>query len=740
MNKTYLIFLAVILIYSNINAQPGLDWQHNIGGLVDDRANGIAIDIQGNIYVVGAFEGTVDFDHSASGNFSLMSRGAKDAYLMKYSAAGNFIWARAFGGYGYDEARTVRVDNNGNIFVGGIVNTVGGSASSEDTHTYFYTNAGLTTYIECLGQSDVVIAKYNSNGSLLSQKLFGGIKSDFIEDIDLDPQGNLFVAGNFYETVDLDPGPDSTIYTSITGLGSPSSDIYFSKFDNNLNFIYGKRIGGNAFDNALAIATSSNGDFYISGTFASLADFDPSAAGFVSLQSNIYSDAFIAKYDSLGNFIYVNHVAGTNTQYATDLKVGSNGDYYVSFYSQGNIYFNYNSATPDTIISAGGVDAYLSKYNSSGTLLWKNAIVGNGSEICEAINLDNQDNVYVAGVFYSPNLVFGSANSNTQIIHPVSTTQYVNNIFLAKYDNGGNVLWAKAFGDATQFAEAHAIVVEPSTNEIIMVGYSSGTNIDFDPTSQTNSFMTAGYIDGLIVKFSPCAINVSVSFNTDSLTAATGYQSYQWYDCVNNVAILGANQNVFHPSTIGQYKVVMSGIGGCTDTSSCISVTNLPTCNINSSLSFLNGDSLRVNEINGFYQWVKCPNYTTIIGATNRTIKLTQAGNYACIVTLSPSCKDTSVCYSFGLGIAEQNSKINVRVAPNPNTGKFDVYFENTNHRNYKVNILDMSGGVLYAEVKQMNNYLNVDATNLAEGFYFINIIDTKTGIMESKKFVKLIP
>ena len=60
MNKIYLSFLAVFVIYTNIIAQPGLVWQHNIGGLVDDRAIGIAIDTQGNIYVVGAFEGSVD--------------------------------------------------------------------------------------------------------------------------------------------------------------------------------------------------------------------------------------------------------------------------------------------------------------------------------------------------------------------------------------------------------------------------------------------------------------------------------------------------------------------------------------------------------------------------------------------------------------------------------------------------------------------------------------------------------
>ena len=740
MRNLFLFFLGVILLSTNIIAQPGLDWLHNIGGSIDDRANEIAIDTQGNVYVVGAFEGSVDFDHSGSSTFNLMSRGAKDAYLIKYSAVGNFIWARAFGGSGYDEARAVKIDASGDIFVGGVVNTTGSSASSNDNQSYFYTNTGITTFVTCLGQSDAVIAKYSSTGTLLEQKLYGGIKSDFIEDLELDQQGNLYVTGNFYETVDLDPSASTTTYTSINGLGSPSSDIYFSKFDNSLNFLFGKRIGGNAFDNGLAISSDTNGDFYISGTFSGLADFDPSVSGFVSLQSAVFSDAFIAKYDSLGNFIYVNHVAGANTQYASDIKVGTNGAYYVSFYSQGNIYFNFNTTTPDTVISAGSLDAYIAKYNSSGTLLWKNSIVGNGSEICEAINVDNQDNVYVTGSFYSPNLVFESANSINQILHPVSITQYVNNIFLAKYDNVGNVLWAKAFGDATQFSEAHAIAVVPSTNEIIMAGYSSGTNIDFDPTSQTNSFVTAGTIDGFIVKFSPCAVNVSVEFNADSLTASSGYQSYQWYDCDNNFAIPGANQNVFHPSIVGQYKVVMSGIGGCTDTSSCISVTNLPTCIINTSLSLLLGDSLRVTEINGLYQWVKCPNYSPISNATNRTIKLTEAGNYACVVTLSPSCKDTSVCYSFGLGIAEQQSKINVTMSPNPNNGKFAIYFENTNHQNYKVSILNMSGVALNAEIKQMSNYINVDITDLAGGFYFINIINNKTGVMENIKFVKLIP
>ncbi|MHB0959622.1 MAG: hypothetical protein ACYC0X_29415 [Pirellulaceae bacterium] len=70
------------------------------------------------VYIVGGFEGSVNFDpaRSAAGQFE--SQGGHDGYLAKYDAGGAFLWARQWGGAGYDRLQGVAV-SDGSVYVTG---------------------------------------------------------------------------------------------------------------------------------------------------------------------------------------------------------------------------------------------------------------------------------------------------------------------------------------------------------------------------------------------------------------------------------------------------------------------------------------------------------------------------------------------------------------------------------------------------------------------------------------------
>ena len=89
-----------------------------IGSTDHDEAQGIARDSQGNIYLSGNFEGTVDFDPS-SNEVNLTAVGKYDAYLAKYDSDGNLIWVISIGGPEWIYGRRIVLDDQNNIYMAG---------------------------------------------------------------------------------------------------------------------------------------------------------------------------------------------------------------------------------------------------------------------------------------------------------------------------------------------------------------------------------------------------------------------------------------------------------------------------------------------------------------------------------------------------------------------------------------------------------------------------------------------
>src|SRR6266568_279074 len=93
---------------------PAFAWAAKIGGGLDQGGSSIAVDAAGNSYVAGVFLGTATF-----GATSLNSHGEEDAFLAKYDASGNLLWAKSGGGSYEDFIFGNAVDGAGNCYVSG---------------------------------------------------------------------------------------------------------------------------------------------------------------------------------------------------------------------------------------------------------------------------------------------------------------------------------------------------------------------------------------------------------------------------------------------------------------------------------------------------------------------------------------------------------------------------------------------------------------------------------------------
>ncbi len=109
------------IFITKYNSNGSYGWTKTFGGTSDDRGRGISIDSEGNIYVTGSFNGTVNFD-STGGTDSKTSKGYDDIFITKYNSDGGYGWTRTFGGTGYDRGRNISVDSVGNVYVTGSFN------------------------------------------------------------------------------------------------------------------------------------------------------------------------------------------------------------------------------------------------------------------------------------------------------------------------------------------------------------------------------------------------------------------------------------------------------------------------------------------------------------------------------------------------------------------------------------------------------------------------------------------
>ncbi|MBK9320699.1 MAG: hypothetical protein IPM91_19190 [Bacteroidetes bacterium] len=87
-------------------------------GSSPDWAQDIAVDATGNVYTVGLFQGTVDFDPGAAVS-NITTYGGSDGFLCKLSTAGNLVWVRRFGSTGVDRCLSVAIDAASNIYISG---------------------------------------------------------------------------------------------------------------------------------------------------------------------------------------------------------------------------------------------------------------------------------------------------------------------------------------------------------------------------------------------------------------------------------------------------------------------------------------------------------------------------------------------------------------------------------------------------------------------------------------------
>ena len=158
--------MLAFLGWSQLANSQTVEWVRQFSGINNDLARNVTVDVSGNVYTIGHFEGTVDFDPGV-GSYNLTSTGNSDVFISKLDASGNFIWAIKLGGTSIDQGLSIVVDATGNVYSAG--NFYGTADFDPSTATFNLTSAGY---------ADVFITKLDVSGNFVWAKKIGGTNTE----------------------------------------------------------------------------------------------------------------------------------------------------------------------------------------------------------------------------------------------------------------------------------------------------------------------------------------------------------------------------------------------------------------------------------------------------------------------------------------------------------------------------------------------------------------------------------
>lgn len=305
----------------------------------------VEFDPTGNVFVVGAFGGTVDFDPSS--RTTTLKTISTSTYLAKYSPTGSFTWVRKLGASGKNaDWRTypwgVSCDASGDVVLCGVFNGT--------------TSLGKGN-VSSQGGEDLYVAKYSAAGGCIWAFALGGHNAS---DVAVDATGDVYLTGAFAGTVDFDPG------SGVAGLtASGATDIYLAKYSSAGAYQWALGVGGGTSHGEVArsVAVDGQNDVLISGHFAGTADFDPGSGVSNVTATSPYSVPFVAKYSAAGAYDWAFGIDGTGGGSANAVTVSGTD---VAITGEFHRTLDFDHADGSALLtSAGGSDIFVAGYGQS---------------------------------------------------------------------------------------------------------------------------------------------------------------------------------------------------------------------------------------------------------------------------------------------------------------------------------------------------------------------------------------
>ncbi|MDD3235764.1 MAG: SBBP repeat-containing protein [Candidatus Cloacimonetes bacterium] len=305
-------------------------WAKHAGGNGNDYCTSLAVDGQGDVYVIGCYDenalfGAIHIQNTEYPYFFTLS-----TFVAKLSVAGDWLWVKAINDTEHTLGMAIAVGSDQSVYITG------------DCVSF------LPIIPRTLGDDmrSAFIAKLDSEGNWLWAKLSGGLNKACGYAIAPDNQGNVYVSGDFTKSASF--GDNSLI-------SNGKADIFVSKLTTGGEWLWARQTGSTGWDRSYYLAVDDSANAYISGYYEIA---EPDIPDSLRLR-----DAFVSKISPEGNWLWAESVGSTSENYCYGIAMDSANSIYMAGDFLSNADFGSLSLT-----SNGSSDIYVAKLSESSSI------------------------------------------------------------------------------------------------------------------------------------------------------------------------------------------------------------------------------------------------------------------------------------------------------------------------------------------------------------------------------------
>lgn len=408
------------------------------------------------------------------------------------------LWGTYYGGAGDEESNSCTTDALGNVYMAGYT-TSNTSTRIATAGSHQLTYGGSSS----AGGGDAFLVKFNSSGARQWATYYGGAANDYGSSCATDASGNVYLAGSSGSTV---TGVIATAGSYQSASGGGGGDAMLVKFNGSGVRLWATYYGGTADEGASSCATDAAGNVYMVGTSNSL-----NAIATAGSHQSVFGggstgggDAFLVKFDSNGSRQWATYYGGTGEDYGNSCATDASGNVFIAGYTGSGNGTSIATAGGHQPVYGTGSDAFLAKFDASGTRQWGTYYGGNYSELCYSCATDAVGNVYLAGLT-------SSNQSTTTAIATAGSHQssfggsvFVYDGFLVKFDASGARQWGTYYGG--QSYDKIFSCATDANNNVYIAGQSNSVNSGAIVTLGSYQSTAGGAYDPFLAKFSPAGV------------------------------------------------------------------------------------------------------------------------------------------------------------------------------------------------------------------------------------------
>lgn len=563
-------------------------WGTYYGGSGNEEGYSCTTDVSGNVCIAGFTSSNIGTVIATTGAHQAACGGVNDAFLAKFNSNGVRQWGTYYGGIWNDQGFSCTTDASGNVYLAGY--------TESNTGTVIATAGAHQSVSD--GSGDAFLVKFNASGVRQWGTYYGGSGYDYSFSCSNDVLGNVYIAGR----------TNSNIGTVIATTGAHQAvnggvnDAFLVKFNSSGVRQWGTYYGGTGGDEGRSCVTDAGGNVYLTGITTSSTSSIFASAGAHQTAFGGNMDAFLVKFNSSGVRQWGTFYGGVLNDLGYSCATDNGGNIYLAGVTQSNsgTVIATNGAHQD--IHAGGQDAFLVKFNGSGTRQWGTYYGGTNIESNISCNVSNSGKIALSGYTESST---GTIIATPNGFQPNSVC-CSGDAFIAEFNSLGIRLWGSYYGSPSGSDYGNACKYDLN-DDVFLVGTTySGTGTAIATTSSHQSVI-GGSPDAFLVKFKDCpALGTTINANTPlcqnstlnftTTVTSTLTLNYNWQG-PNSFTANIQNPSIANAGTVnaGTYTLSVNDGQGCSETATVSVTVNLKPIVVVNSGSICSGNSFTIN-------------------------------------------------------------------------------------------------------------------------------------------------